>query len=111
MQHRPENAAEKIVIRADPDLEDLIPGYLDRRREDLRVLQDALERRDYETIRSLGHKMKGSGGGYGFVAITEIGRTLEQAAKDRDSDEARRRIGELAAYLERVEVVYREVTG
>ena len=58
----------------DEDLGDLIPGYLENRKKDVVEILNCLNRRDYETIRSLGHKMKGSGGGYGFDTITEIGK-------------------------------------
>ena len=51
--------------------------------------------------------MKGSGEGYGFDAITGIGRSLERAAQARQSERIRALVGELVTYLERVEVVYR----
>jgi HPt (histidine-containing phosphotransfer) domain-containing protein len=57
--------AEVIVIHADKDLEDLIPEFLDNRRSDVESIRGALANDDYETIRVLGHSMKGSGGGYG----------------------------------------------
>lgn len=50
--------------------------------------------------------MKGSGRGYGFETITDIGRALEQAAKDKNSEEIKRRLSELKIFLERVEIVY-----
>ncbi|MBI3329545.1 MAG: Hpt domain-containing protein [Nitrospinae bacterium] len=98
--------ADKIVVHIDAELQELIPGYLDNRQADIQALREALEQGDYETIRILGHSMKGSGGGYGFDAITEIGSALEQAAKDREPDAIRRWVGELVTYLERVQVVY-----
>jgi hypothetical protein len=50
--------------------------------------------------------MKGVGGGYGFDAITGIGMSLEQAAKEKDSGEIRKQTEALSNYLERVEVRY-----
>jgi len=97
---------EKIIVHVDAELEDLIPGFLENRQEDIRSIREALEKDNYETIRTLGHSMKGSGGGYGFDAITDIGRSLENAAKDKNSEEIRRWLGELLRYLERVEVIY-----
>ena len=40
-----------------------------------------LEAGDYEGVRESGHQLKGAGSSYGFDAITDIGRSLEQAAK------------------------------
>lgn len=98
--------AERIVVHVDPDLEDLIPGFLANRRADVDSLQAALARSDFEAIRITGHSMKGAGGGYGFDAITDIGAHIEQAALARDADAVRAGIGDLADYLARVEVVY-----
>ena len=95
----------KILVKVDPDIADLIPGFLENRRKDITAMQEALERGDFETVRVLGHSMKGAGGGYGFDAITEIGAALERAAKDRNADEIRLRVDALAAYLDRVEVI------
>jgi len=103
----PAMAGNKIIVRVDAELEALVPGYLGNRRRDVGALREALAAEDYETIRVLGHSMKGTGGGYGFAAITEMGRALEAAAKTGDPNEVRRWIGELSAYLERVEIVYR----
>jgi HPt (histidine-containing phosphotransfer) domain-containing protein len=95
----------KIPIQADPDLADLIPGFLEKRRTDTAVMLTALDRSDFETVRILGHSMKGSGGGYGFEAISQIGAALEQAAKSNNSEEIRKQVSDLCSYLDRVEVM------
>ena len=101
-----DNHDEKIVVFVDEDLHDLIPGYLAGRQKDIAALRAALTLGDYEAIRSIGHKMKGSGGGYGFDQITEIGRAIEDAAKIDHGEEIHRQIEALKTYLERVEVVF-----
>jgi hypothetical protein len=103
-QQRPSD--ERIVVRADPDIADLIPGFLENRRRDVDKMREALTQGEYETIRVLGHSMKGAGGGYGFDAITEIGGALERAAKDRNPEGIRQGLRDLAGYLDRVEVVH-----
>ena len=97
---------EKIRIHVDPDLADLIPGFLENRRKDITAMQEALARGDFETVRVLGHSMKGAGGGYGFDAITDIGAALEKAAKDNNPGTVLRGLRDLAAYLDRVEVIH-----
>ena len=96
----------KILVRVDPDLADLIPGFLDNRRKDISAMQEALTHSDFDTVRLLGHSMKGAGGGYGFDTITEIGAALEEAAKDNNPGKVLRGLSDLAAYLDRVEVVH-----
>lgn len=96
---------EKIIVHIDDeDILELAPGYLVNRGKDLAVLRDAFAKGDFETLYNLGHKMKGSGGGYGFERITEIGGNLESAAKVQDALSAERIIAELQDYLNRVEI-------
>jgi hypothetical protein len=49
--------------------------------------------------------MSGSGGMFGFQAITDIGIALEQAAESADTDASRKWVGELSRYLDRVETI------
>jgi HPt (histidine-containing phosphotransfer) domain-containing protein len=101
------NMQEKeIIIHADHELEDLLPGYLENRQGDIAKLLETLEKKDYETIRALGHMMKGSGSGYGFEGITLIGESLEMAAREKDEEAIRRAIGELTTYLNRIKIIH-----
>jgi len=104
--NRDGNEGGRILVRVDPDLADLIPGFLDNRRKDISAMRAALAQNDYETIRILGHSMKGAGGGYGFDAITDIGAALEEAAKDKNPDDVRKGLCDLSSYLDRVEVTH-----
>jgi HPt (histidine-containing phosphotransfer) domain-containing protein len=96
----------KIIVHVDPEITDLVPGFLDNRRKDTASIVEAVTRGDFETVRILGHSMKGSGGTYGFDPITDIGRQLEQAALAKNADEIKTLIAELTAYLDDVTVVY-----
>jgi PAS domain S-box-containing protein len=96
---------DAIFVRADPKVADLVPGFLHNRRQDVITMLGALDRGDFEIVRSLGHGMKGAGGSYGFQAITDMGDALEQAAVSADTDASRKWVGELSSYLDRVEIV------
>lgn len=100
------NKNEIIVIRADIDLEDLIPGFLENQKRDAARIRDFIGSDDYESIQRIGHSMKGSGGGYGFDEITDIGMRIEQAAKVKDSVGILRHVEDLLHYLSCIEVVY-----
>jgi HPt (histidine-containing phosphotransfer) domain-containing protein len=101
------NCTGKILVYIDPDLEDIVPGFLENRRKDAGTLETALQENDFTTVRLLGHRMKGDGGGYGFSAISTIGETLEQAAIREDRLAIKRQIAVLAEFLSQVDVVYR----
>ena len=104
-----DNAPEpnpRTFVRASAEIKGIIPGFLERRHEDVESLLEALEQEDYPAIQLLGHRLKGDGGSYGFDVISAIGRCLEQAAENKDPREIRKLASELSDYLERVEVAY-----
>ena len=104
--HQTEGEIEKIVVHADIDLEDLIPGFLENQHRDALKIMDFLDLEDYAAIQRMGHSMKGSGGGYGFDEITAIGMRIETAAGTHDAAVISRQVEVLLDYLSRVEVVY-----
>jgi HPt (histidine-containing phosphotransfer) domain-containing protein len=107
MQTPSSGSRDRITLQIDPELQDIVPIFLANRQKDLQKLRGALAERDFETIRVLGHRMKGDGGGYGFDRITEIGGVMELAAARRDQPAIERHTAELEDFLARVTVVYR----
>ena len=101
-----EETGKKIIAHVDPDLRDLIPGYLENRQKDITTIKNALKAADFAKIRVLGHSMKGSGGGYGFMPISNIGEAIEKAAKNKDRNSIKNHLTELSDFLERVTLVY-----
>ena len=97
----------RLTVEISSDLEDIVPIFLGNREQDLRTLRDALTRRDLGTIQTIGHRLKGDGGGYGFDRISEIGTTMELAAKQQDYATIEQQILQLEDYLRRVHVIYR----
>ncbi len=95
---------QPIQVTVDADLQDLIPGFLERRREDVVKLREAIEASDLETLRVTGHSMKGTGGGYGFDGLSEIGAAIEAAAKQGAVDTVRDLVVSLVDYLDRVQI-------
>ena len=96
----------KVTVSIDPDLEPLIPGFLDNRRNDIEILTAALNAGEFATVQSTGHSLKGVGGGYGFALISEIGAELENAAKRQDAEAIQTQIDALRDYLDNIEVVF-----
>jgi HPt (histidine-containing phosphotransfer) domain-containing protein len=95
-----------LHVKIDKTIADLIPGYLDNRKKEIGVLKNALEQEDFDTIKKLGHKLKGSGGGYGFDAISRMGQTLEISAKNKKNQKIKDTINELIEYLENISITY-----
>ena len=84
----------------DPFVKELMPGYLARRREELSTLENAVEDRNYETLRIIGHNLHGSGAAYGLPRISELGRDLEKAAHGRDDAGVRTVIDAMRAFID-----------
>ena len=95
------------VVYVDEELKELIPGYLERKKQDIQAIADALEIADFDALRVKGHTLKGSGGGYGFDKLTEIGAAIEEAAKIADSAAIRAQLDSMTVYLRNVKVEYK----
>jgi HPt (histidine-containing phosphotransfer) domain-containing protein len=97
---------EKQKVIVDAELEEIVPSFLQNRQKDIETIRESLETKDFTTIQRLGHIMKGAGGGYGFDRITEIGSSMEKAAKAQDLTQIENDLNALVQYLNGVEIVY-----
>jgi signal transduction histidine kinase/DNA-binding NarL/FixJ family response regulator len=95
---------DRIEVSVEDWLKPVVGGYLEKRRGDVAKLRAALDCGDFATIRTLGHQMTGTGGGYGFDPITEIGSALEESAVAGDGARIRVSIEDLDHYLSAVRV-------
>jgi signal transduction histidine kinase/DNA-binding NarL/FixJ family response regulator len=95
-------------ITVEQGMEDIVPAYLEKRQADIPIYRASLEAGDFEAIRKMAHKMRGTGGGYGFPRLTEIGEAIEEAAGTADAESIRRNLEEFADYLETVELEYQK---
>jgi CheY-like chemotaxis protein len=101
-----QSPAGRIRVIVEKDMEDVVPAYLDKRRKDIETYREALGKGDLDTVRMMGHKLKGTGAGYGFARMTTIGAAIEKAALDGDAAAAAARVAELARYIDSVELEY-----
>ena len=76
--------------------ETLVSGYLATKPAQIQQARDCLATADFATIRRFGHNLKGTGSGYGFPRICEIGLRMEQAATEGDAGRITRQLEELS---------------
>jgi HPt (histidine-containing phosphotransfer) domain-containing protein len=96
----------KIFVRPPDELPyKMVATYLDNCRRGLQPLKDAILKCDYDFVRVYSHQMKGSGGAYGFPTLTEIGASIEVAARERNGHALNSCAATLEAHLESLEVV------
>jgi len=79
-----------------------VPQFLQNRRKDVTAMRDALAREDWKTVERLGHNMRGTGAGYGFQAITDLGESIEREARRADTTASCHWVDELSTFLDRV---------
>ena len=92
--------AKDRAARAAKRLAEQTPAYLENCRRDVIVMLAALDRADFDAVIILGHNLRGSGGGFGLQAITDIGCGIELSATEADDEATRRWLDELSSYLD-----------
>jgi len=92
------------VIELGKDIEVLVKRFLGRRHAELIVLRQSLEAGDYDTIRRLGHDLKGAGEPFGFPELSILGAKFELAGTAKDSKLVALHIATMERYLTRVQV-------
>jgi CheY-like chemotaxis protein/HPt (histidine-containing phosphotransfer) domain-containing protein len=85
-----------VLSRAAQRMADSRPAYLENCRKNV----TALDGGDYEALAMLAHNLRGSGGGFGFQTISDVGAGLETAADASDPAEAGRWLADLSSYLD-----------
>lgn len=87
------------VREVGPEVRMLVPGFLAARRREHLWMESSLAEGDFDQIARLGHRLKGSGGSFGFPELTSVGARLETAAKQADVSACRAALAELARGL------------
>ncbi len=99
---------KKTVVYIDQDFKDIVPDFIEAFHKNIDEIKAALKTRDFEAVRFIGHNLKGTGGGYGFEEISDIGLKLNLAAKDQDIRIIENLLSEMESYFSRIEIVYKK---
>ncbi len=84
---------------SDEDLAELTRGFLRRKREEFVPFARA-SRLDLEGLANAAHRLRGSGGAYGFDALSKLAERLEAAAAGERDEAAREALEELLSLLD-----------
>jgi HPt (histidine-containing phosphotransfer) domain-containing protein len=80
------------------DLESL-QRYKSRRHADLIRCRECLKKRDYETIRTIGHNLKGNGTSFGFPELSSLGEKIENSARELNGDQIQKLVDSLEEWV------------
>ena len=95
---------EKIRLKVEPSLKELVPGFLENRRRDLDRMRSALHAGDLAAIRDVGQNIRCFSRVYGIDELTALGEEIREAADDCSTLRIVHLQGQLADYLARVEL-------
>ena len=101
-----EKFTKNYTFKIDPDLKELIPDYIEKRRGELSELKTLLENLDYPSIQKIGHKLRGSAGSYGFPILSETGKEIEEGAHDQDFERVQKALSLYEIVMSRIKVKY-----
>ena len=93
-------APQGIVVSE--QVKSLVPQYLASKEKQIEEARACLASRDFGPIRRFGHNLKGTGRGYGFPSIEELGTEIERAAVANRCQPHRRATGCAASVRERI---------
>jgi PAS domain S-box-containing protein len=82
----------------------LVPNYLAAKSRQIEEARACLAARHFDTIRRFGHNLKGTGRGYGFPEIENLGGMLEQAAEMSDERAIAIQLIALQGFVRRAEL-------
>jgi len=82
----------------DPDFVEIINQFVSGLAEKLQSMQQALANGDFETLGRLAHQLKGAGGSYGYPALTDLSKALENTAKAGDAEASGLALAPLAKF-------------
>lgn len=97
---------DKFVAHINEELKEIVPIFIEGKYRDIEKLLKFLDSEDYESIKRLGHNMKGTSGGFGFNKIMKIGIEIEKLADEKNSSALRIKVYELSNYLNNLEIIY-----
>jgi hypothetical protein len=85
-----------------PQVATLVSNYLAAKPDQIRMTCANLAEGNFEPIRRFGHNLKGTGAGYGFPQLEEIGIRIERAAIARDRQGILEQVDAISRFLESV---------
>jgi CheY-like chemotaxis protein len=88
-----------VRIPVPKEVEHLVPEYLKSKRLQIEEVRGQLAGHNLDPIRRFGHNLKGTGRGYGFPQIEDIGRIIEKSAAESDEAEIARQLSVLSSIV------------
>ena len=88
-----------VIVLVDPEIADLVPGFLTNRRAEAQAMRRALTEPDLKGLARLGHDLRGCAPSYGFHELGRLGGEVESAAQRGNAAEVESYVSAIEDYL------------
>lgn len=97
---------ENKKVFVDDSFADIIPWFLENRKEDLKKVKELLVASDYQQIQRMGHRWKGTCASYGFEKLSLAGEAMEELSIQKSKNEILELVANSEEYMDQLEIVY-----
>lgn len=102
----PSMEVQKNKAYVDEMFAELIPFFLQNRHGEIPEMEASLDKRDFNSLARMGHKLYGCSKTYGFLHLGDLAVELEDAARVSDVEKLKATIDSIRAHLDRVDIVF-----
>ena len=103
----PSTLMSQLVID-DPEMIDVVTEFVGDLPARIAEMQNAHRELDWELLRTCAHRLKGTGGSYGYPMLSEIAALLERGFVERRDDQFSDLVSQLQRLAEAAEAGLRE---
>src|SRR5262245_9505537 len=89
---------------ADPAYRDILVLFADALPERRKSMIEAFRSGNLNELRTLAHQLKGAGGGFGFLGLTELAADLELACREGPLERTAEALDRVLTYLTRIAI-------
>jgi HPt (histidine-containing phosphotransfer) domain-containing protein len=82
--------------------EDARQRYIERRKQDIETLKNALRQQTFEEFKRIGHQLKGNAASFGYSDLEKVAIQLEVAGENRDTLEAQKQLTSFESWLQSI---------
>ncbi len=93
---------KSVLLEDDPEIIELVHNYIKNLPEVLKHVEEALKQKNWERLKDLAHQIKGTGGNFGFVELSNLAGTIEFQAMNMNMDELGGLFEKLSHVCERI---------
>lgn len=87
-------------IDMDADLVELQPWFLQNRMTEFSGVRQLIENDNFDSLRRIGHNLKGVSASYGFPTLGDLGHQLELASTEKQKADVTLIVGKICSALE-----------